>query len=103
MAAGVLKSQTFLESWCTAIVGTKLSQRRKHWPCESWLIGLNTGKKFQSLRKCSRSQHEPMAINQSPTSPCCLASHWLDNQTTAGHFSSCPCSARLPDYVFSFH
>src|SRR4030042_3379424 len=87
MAAGLLKSQNSLESWRMGIAGKKPFQRQKHWPCEFWLIGLNMGKKFQNLRKFSQSQHEPMAFNQSPSSPRRLASYWLDNQTAVRHFS----------------
>src|SRR4030042_1797627 len=95
MAAGLLKSQSSLESWHMGITGMKQFQRQKHWPCEYWLTGLNMGKRFQNLRKYSQYQDEPMAFNQSPSSPRCFASYWLDNQTAVRHLSPRSYSGRL--------
>src|SRR4030042_5764457 len=103
MAAGLLKSQSFRESWRMGIAGIKPFQRQKHWPCESWLIGVNMGKRFQSLRKYSQYQHESMAFNQSPSSPRCFASHWLDSQTASGTSHRVLTRDGWPDYVFAFH
>ena len=40
-------------------------------------------KKSRSLRRSSRSQHEPMAVNESATRTRSCAPHKLDDQTTA--------------------
>ena len=83
----MLKFRNFPELWRAEIVGMKLFRRQKHWPCESWLTNLNMGKKFQNSKKCLQSQHESMAFNQSPSSPRCVAPHWLDNQTPIRHIA----------------